>query len=102
MTLSSRERTLAKYGLTLDSFADMLKEQGGTCWICGSPPKQSKKTGKTPNLCVDHNHKSGKVRGLLCRMCNKEHVGRMERRKNPRIIAQRTHEYFETFGTCKD
>ena len=38
----------------------MLEEQNGGCWICGKQP-----TGKRA-LDIDHDHKTGKVRGLLC------------------------------------
>ena len=59
-----RKHILKKlYGLTLESFDEMLKAQGGVCAIC----KQTDKTGK---FLVDHDHETGKVRGLLCRRCN--------------------------------
>lgn len=38
--------------------------QNGSCAICGKKETESKK------LVVDHNHKTGKVRGLLCHSCN--------------------------------
>jgi hypothetical protein len=44
----------------------MLQQQNGLCAIC-----KKTETGKTSNLCVDHCHKTGKVRGLLCNNCNK-------------------------------
>lgn len=50
------------YGLTLDEFDEMVKKQRGKCAICKKKPK--------PWFCVDHNHKTGKVRGLLCPRCN--------------------------------
>ena len=51
--------------LTPDQYADMLKAQGGVCAICGNPPK-------TRKLDEDHNHKSGRTRGLLCHRCNRQ------------------------------
>jgi hypothetical protein len=45
--------------------------QGACCAICKKHESQFKK-----RLAVDHNHKSGKVRGLLCYRCNKFLVGR--------------------------
>ena len=42
----------------------MLAEQNGVCWICGG------KSGKK-RLAVDHDHKTGEVRGLLCKRCNR-------------------------------
>lgn len=41
----------------------MLEEQNGRCAICLCKPR-------TKRLAVDHNHKTGKVRGLLCSRCN--------------------------------
>lgn len=53
------------YGITLDQYNKMLSDQNGCCRICDRhESKLSKK------LCVDHNHTTGKVRGLLCNSCN--------------------------------
>ena len=49
------------WGLTLDQYSDMINNQDSKCKICGeemNPPQ------------IDHNHITGKVRGLLCRNCN--------------------------------
>lgn len=54
-----------KYGITQEQYLQMFQEQEGACWICHREPKP----GKRP-LCVDHNHKTGEVRGLLCMRCN--------------------------------
>lgn len=50
-----------RYGMTLETFASLAKQQNGVCAICGNGPNK---------LYVDHDHKTGKVRGLLCRNCN--------------------------------
>ena len=42
----------------------LLAEQGGVCAICGNPPK-------TRRLSIDHDHKTGATRGLLCFRCNR-------------------------------
>ena len=52
------------YGLTLEDYARMWVFQGGRCKICGQEP------AKYGDLHVDHDHRTGKVRGLLCRTCN--------------------------------
>jgi hypothetical protein len=57
-----RKEALAKYGLTIEQYEEMLKAQGGGCFICGEPPEK--------NLCVDHSHDTRMVRGLLCLTCN--------------------------------
>ncbi len=57
-----------RYGITLEDYDNMLKEQGGCCAICGS--SDSKCHGRM-NFAVDHCHETGKVRGLLCNDCNR-------------------------------
>lgn len=54
-----------KYGITIDDYEEMLNKQGYVCLIC----KESQKLQSRP-LEVDHCHKSGRVRGLLCMRCN--------------------------------
>ena len=53
------------YGITLKEFKRLNEMQKGLCKLCSGLP-----TGKMKRLCVDHDHKTGKVRGLLCRACN--------------------------------
>lgn len=57
------EYNLRRYGLTLDDFAQLMREQDGKCAVCRLPP------GKR-NFSVDHDHATGRVRGLLCASCN--------------------------------
>jgi len=54
-----------EYGLSLEIYGKILDAQGGGCSICGKTPKQNGK-----RLAVDHNHKTGAIRGLLCTNCN--------------------------------
>lgn len=55
------------FGITLEDYNNLLVKQDYKCAICGSKlPKNS----KTKHLVVDHDHKTGKVRGLLCQCCN--------------------------------
>lgn len=62
-----------KYGLSLESYNKMLDEQNNTCKICKKEErcKNNQFNGKLSMLAVDHCHKTGKVRGLLCATCNK-------------------------------
>jgi hypothetical protein len=63
-----RDSTLWQlYELTLEQYTAMETAQGGVCAICGNPPKGR---GKCDVLVVDHCHKTGKVRSLLCGKCN--------------------------------
>ena len=58
---------LKKYGLTEETFTELLNSQGGCCAICGQPDPRMKNSSR---LYVDHCHETGLVRGLLCRACN--------------------------------
>jgi hypothetical protein len=60
-----RERT---YGLDDDGHGGLLRLQGGRCAIC-------RKAQQVKALAVDHNHQTGKVRGLLCQNCNHAILG---------------------------
>lgn len=62
-----RQRWLKKkYGITPDDFDQMFEKQAGLCQICGT----DRPGGRWNTFCVDHCHKTGKVRGLLCKDCN--------------------------------
>ena len=60
------------YGITLDEYERMLKVQNGVCGICGRAPKRYR-------LAVDHDHETGKVRGLLCHTCNRNVIPAVEK-----------------------
>jgi hypothetical protein len=47
------------YGIDVPDYERMLEEQGGGCYICGKKPDKRA-------LDIDHDHETGKVRGLLC------------------------------------
>ena len=62
-----RERAghlMRKYGITLKQYEAMLEEQGGGCFICERPQRDD------ISLHVDHDHSTGKIRGILCFPCN--------------------------------
>lgn len=62
---------LEKYGMTREQYAAMLEAQNGKCAVCGaSVSVHISKYGVHSPLCIDHDHKTGKVRGLLCNNCN--------------------------------
>jgi hypothetical protein len=61
-------RLRREYHITLEEYNLVLEYQGGACAIC---KHTHNKEGKRLVLSVDHNHRSGELRGLLCFMCNK-------------------------------
>ena len=60
----------ATYKMTLDEYAVRLEKQGGVCAICGGHETSRQQKRAVKFLSVDHDHKSGKIRGLLCTRCN--------------------------------
>lgn len=64
------------YGMTVADYWTAWIRQGGECGSCSTPLEPSgilvsEKRGKDPNVAnVDHNHVTGKFRGLLCSKCN--------------------------------
>lgn len=61
--LLRRSALRLKYGIELEDYDRMLAAQNGGCAVCHAPPN-----GKY--LHVDHDHRTGMVRGLLCQRCN--------------------------------
>jgi hypothetical protein len=62
-----RSKLKYRYGITLDDYERLLAEQDGRCAICGKLPKG---IGREVRLHVDHDHDTGRVRGLICLKCN--------------------------------
>lgn len=61
---SHARRVANVYGLKEGQYEELYAAQGGVCAIC------QRATGKVRKLAVDHDHKTGYVRGLLCKPCN--------------------------------
>ena len=59
-----------RFGITIDDYERMNTAQGGLCKICLEAESRIL-DGKLTGLSVDHCHKTGKIRGLLCSDCNK-------------------------------
>ena|SRR3990167_45321 len=57
------------WGLSKENFEALLLAQASACTIC-KQPETIKLNGTTKTLCVDHDHITGKIRGLLCNNCN--------------------------------
>lgn len=62
---NGRKATLKRHGITEDDYEIKLNSQNGCCAICGGEPG-----GRWGTFHVDHDHITGKVRGLLCDSCN--------------------------------
>lgn len=56
-----------RYGLSKIQYQELVEKQKGLCALCEKPQNPGKRNGR---LSVDHDHKTGKVRGLLCVLCN--------------------------------
>lgn len=63
---SRRNWKLRRYGLTLADYDALCAAQDGLCALCG----QTQGWARLHDLAVDHNHATGRVRGLLCHKCN--------------------------------
>ena len=63
--LIGRKKRLSLYGLTISDYEKMLESQNGVCACCHAPCDSKN------SLAVDHDHKTGAVRGLLCVRCNR-------------------------------
>lgn len=61
-----------KYGVSIQVYNKMLRDQGGLCACCKKQETfVNKRSGKIQDLTVDHDHDTGAVRGLLCVCCNR-------------------------------
>lgn len=73
-------RLKRQFGISIKEYNEILTRQDGKCLICGNVPENS--NGKR-KLAVDHDHKTGNNRGLLCSNCN---VGLGNFRDNPDLL----------------
>jgi hypothetical protein len=65
-----------RFGISLEEYNQMFADQQGCCAICGKHQSEFKR-----RFAVDHNHETGKIRGLLCLSCN-THLGIYELQKD--------------------
>lgn len=63
---SLKSRIKHKYKISLSDYEDLISKQGNSCAIC-----KTHQDSLYRRLSIDHCHKTGKVRGLLCDRCNK-------------------------------
>jgi hypothetical protein len=62
---------LRKQNCESDHYQALFRAQGGKCAICGTTQGHRSSRGRVCRLAVDHDHATGKVRGLLCNNCNR-------------------------------
>jgi hypothetical protein len=86
-----------KFGITRADYDQMLAAQGGVCAICGSD-ERSINQGVERMLAVDHDHNTGKVRGILCERCNRA-IGLL---KDSPAILRRAANYIEQHAEQTD
>lgn len=70
-----------KYGMSVEAFEAMRGEQNGLCKICS-------RINDGKRLFIDHDHDTGRVRGLLCNPCNMA-IGAL--REDPNLFAKALH-----------
>lgn len=61
----AKKKRLLSYGITEEILENIKRKQNGRCAICGKIINEF-----TKDFAIDHNHKTGEVRGLLCMNCN--------------------------------
>ena len=83
--IARASKLMITYGLDLDAYEAILREQGGLCAICRRVETRQHRGGKLWSLSVDHDHKTGAIRGLLCSGCN---VGLSNFREDPASLAR--------------
>jgi len=73
---NQRRDLLRKYGLSQEAYSSLSARQGSLCAICQKPESVLDRKGRLRRLTVDHDHKTGALRGLLCFRCNTA-IGKM-------------------------
>ena len=87
-TIARKSALKYKYGMTLEDYEVLFEGQDGLCAICSKRERQNKL------LAVDHCHHTGKIRGLLCSMCNTA-IGKLD--DDPKLL-QRALDYLLSHG----
>ena len=83
-----------KHGCSKEQYTKIYAAQGGRCAVCGAEKAgRFCGAGKAETLCVDHDHETGVIRGLLCGHCN---CGLGHMRDNP-VLLRRAADYLDRF-----
>lgn len=85
-----------KFGITIEDYKRMSQEQNGVCAICGKPETiLDPRRGILKRLVIDHDHDTGKIRGLLCHNCNSG-IGMLQDKQE---IVQKAADYLLKYKT---
>lgn len=80
-----------RYGVTLEWFNEKLAQQNGKCALCDEPPTHNR-------LHIDHDHRTGALRDLLCNRCN---LGIGQFKDDPALL-RRAADYVERHATSEE
>lgn len=69
LTKGQEQNIKSKFNISGEEYIQMVKQQNNKCAICEEEEKMTFK-GRIKSLCIDHDHKTGKIRALLCSRCN--------------------------------
>lgn len=84
-------RLKSSYNISIEEYNILLTNKNNVCAICKKKEKRKNRSGKIYKLHVDHCHKTGKIRGLLCHNCNTG-IGRF---KDDLILLNQALEYLK-------
>jgi len=68
---AERNQQLHKQGCSKEQFNTLFEAQAGKCAICGATEGHRSRYQAIYRLAIDHDHRTGKIRGLLCNNCNR-------------------------------
>jgi hypothetical protein len=85
-------RLRAYEDMTLERYEEILDAQGGGCYFCGRSETATRNNAPIRYLSVDHDHRSGRIRGLLCIGCNIS-LGHYERGHQSRLSLDKAEAY---------
>lgn len=85
------------FGITVEEYRRMWDKQKGVCALCAKPETAKHQNGTVKSLAVDHCHDTGKIRGLLCWVCNTG-IGKLQ--DSPALLRLAA-EYIERQGVLK-
>jgi len=71
LTEVSHEAQVRRLGCSTEQYQELLDKQNGRCAICGVGDGHRSCRGNKCRLAVDHDHRTGAIRGLLCNNCNR-------------------------------